>query len=172
MRRGIVSFALAIVVGATLSPAPGRAAQTPAGIATDPILQPPIENGKPLDVVLGLHVINIAAIDEVSEQFRLDGYLYARWIDQRLAYTPDGPDDRMRNYAIGADLGASTGDDQRRGSPLAQRNRDHGKPGRHGEVRGALPRKPVVEVRAETLPVRSAAADSHHPSLPGGRPAR
>src|SRR5208283_1694070 len=54
---------------------------------------------------------------------------------------------------------------------LAQRNRDHGKPGRHGAVHGALPRKPVVEVRAETLPVRSAAADSHHPSLPGGRSA-
>ncbi len=101
MRRGIVSIALAILVGATLSPAPGRAAQTPAAIATDPILQPPIENGKPLDVVLGLHVINIAAIDEVSEQFRLDGHLYARWIDQRLAFTPDGPDDRMRSYASG-----------------------------------------------------------------------
>src|SRR5208337_3332668 len=87
MRRGIVAFALAIVVGATLSPAAGRAAPTPAGIATDPILQPPFENGKPIDVAIGLHVINIAAIDEVSEQFRLDGYLFARWIDPRLAYT-------------------------------------------------------------------------------------
>jgi hypothetical protein len=101
MRRGIVAFALAIVVGAMLSPAPGRAAPTPTGIATNPILQPPFENGKPIDVVLGLHVINIAAIDEFSEQFRLDGYLYARWIDKRLAYTPHGPDDQVRNYAMG-----------------------------------------------------------------------
>ena len=101
MRRGIVAFALAIVVGATLSAAPGRAAQTPTSIATDPILQPPFENGKPIDVVIGLHVINIASIDEVSEQFRLDGYLFERWIDKRLAYTPEGPDDQMRNYAIG-----------------------------------------------------------------------
>jgi len=101
MRRGIVAFALAIVVGATLSPAAGRAAPTPAGIATDPILQPPFENGKPIDVAIGLHVINIAAIDEVSEQFRLDGYLFARWIDPRLAYTRRGPDDQVRNYAMG-----------------------------------------------------------------------
>lgn len=101
MRRGIVAFALAIVVGATLSPAAGRAAPTPTGIATDPILEPPFENGKPIDVALGLHVINIAAIDEVSEQFRLDGYLFARWIDPRLAYTPRGPDDQVRNYAMG-----------------------------------------------------------------------
>ncbi|MGB3550779.1 MAG: hypothetical protein WA993_08815 [Candidatus Binatus sp.] len=101
MRRGIVAFALAIVLGAMLLPAPGRAAPTPTGIATDPILQPPFENGKPIDVVLGLHVINIAAIDEVSEQFRLDGYLYARWLDKRLAYTPEGPDDELRNYAMG-----------------------------------------------------------------------
>jgi hypothetical protein len=101
MRRGIVAFALAIVVGATLSPAAAPAAPTPAGIATDPILQPPFEDGKPIDVVIGLHVINIAAIDEVSEQFRLDGYLFARWIDPRLAYTPGGPDDQVRNYAMG-----------------------------------------------------------------------
>ena len=101
MRSGIVAFALAIVVGATLSPVAGRAAPTPTGIATDPILQPPFEDGKPIDVVIGLHVINIAAIDEVSEQFQLDGYLYARWIDKRLAYTPGGPDDQVRNYAMG-----------------------------------------------------------------------
>ncbi len=101
MRRGIVAFALAIVVGATLSAAPGRAAQTPTRIATDPILQPPFENGNPIDIVIGLHVINIASIDEVSELFRLDGYLFERWIDKRLAYTPEGPDDQLRNYAMG-----------------------------------------------------------------------
>ncbi len=99
MRSRIVALALAIVVGATLSPAPGRAAQIPAGIAADPILQPPPDDGKPIDVVIGLHVINIAAIDEISEQFRLDGYLFARWIDKRLAYTPAGPGDQARNYA-------------------------------------------------------------------------
>jgi Neurotransmitter-gated ion-channel ligand binding domain/Neurotransmitter-gated ion-channel transmembrane region len=102
MRRGNVLFAIAIVfvVGA-ISPAPLRAAQTPAGIATDSILQPPFEDGKPLDITIGLHVVNLAAINEVSEQFQLDAYMFERWMDKRLAYTPEGPQDHERNYALG-----------------------------------------------------------------------
>jgi hypothetical protein len=102
MRRGIVLFAIAIVfvVGA-MSPALLHAAQTPAGIATDPILQPPFDDGKPLDITIGLHVVNLAAINEVSEQFQLDAYLFERWVDKRLAYTPEGPQDQERNYKLG-----------------------------------------------------------------------
>jgi hypothetical protein len=102
MRRGIVLFAIAIVlVGAMLPTVAPRAAQTPTGIATDPILQPPPYNGRPLEVSIGLHIVNIASIDEVSEQFQMDAYLFARWIDPRLAYTPSGPNDQERNYAFG-----------------------------------------------------------------------
>src|SRR5271166_1614589 len=101
MRLGIVSCVLAFVVGAMLSPVAGCAAETPGGIATDPILQPPFEDGKPIDVVIGLHIVNIASIDEVDEQFQMDAYLFARWKDKRLAYTPSGPDDQERNYAFG-----------------------------------------------------------------------
>ena len=100
MRRGIVALALAIVA-AMLWPAESRAAQTPTGIATDPVLQPPPYNGHPLDIDIGLHVVNLASINEVSEQFQLDAYMFARWIDQRLAYTPQGPQDNLRNYAFG-----------------------------------------------------------------------
>jgi hypothetical protein len=102
MRRGIVLFAIAIVlVGAVLPTVAPRAAQTPTGIATDPILQPPPYDGRPLEVSIGLHIVNIASIDEVSEQFQMDAYLFARWIDPRLAYTPSGPNDEERNYAFG-----------------------------------------------------------------------
>ena len=102
MRRGIVLLALAIVFFASAAaPEPVRAAPIPAGIATDPILQPPAENGRPLDVTIALHIVNIAAIDEVSEQFQLDAYLFEWWNDPRLAYTPSGTDDRERNYAFG-----------------------------------------------------------------------
>jgi hypothetical protein len=101
VRRGIVLFALAIAVAIAISPAPVRAAQTPTGIATDPILQPPPYNGRPLEVAIDLHVVNIASIDEVSEQFQIDAYLFARWTDPRLAYAPSGPDDQERNYAFG-----------------------------------------------------------------------
>ena len=104
MRRGIASLlalASALVVSAILPPS-AHAAQTAAGIATDPILQPPNQaDGKPLDVVIGLHVVNLAAIDEVSEQFQLNSYMFAQWIDQRLAFTPQGPQDRMRSYRPG-----------------------------------------------------------------------
>src|SRR5208337_3476769 len=102
MRRGIVPFVLALVVAiAMLSPAPVHAAQTPTGIATDLILQPPPYNGQPLEVTIGLHIVNIAAIDEVNEQFQMDAYLFAQWIDPRLAFTSSAPGDHERNYAFG-----------------------------------------------------------------------
>src|SRR5580700_7466471 len=107
MRRGIVLFAIAIfcVMGVSLTSAAGIAAQLPprpGGIATDPILQPPYEaDGQPIDMVIGLHVVNLASINEVEEQFHLDAYLFARWKDQRLAYTSEGPQDRIRNYSTG-----------------------------------------------------------------------
>ena len=101
MRRGIVLVAIAIALVAATIPAPSRAAQTATGIATDPILQPPFEDGKPLDITIGLHVVNLAAINEVSEQFELNAYMFERWVDKRLAYTPEGPQDQKRNYALG-----------------------------------------------------------------------
>ncbi len=77
----------------------------PTGVAADsilqPILQPPPYHGQPLDVAIGLHIVNIASIDEVSEQFEMDAYLFAQWIDPRLAFTPSGPDDHERNYVPG-----------------------------------------------------------------------
>ncbi len=103
MWRGIV-LALALVLSAMLLPlpAPAHAAQTPTGIATDTILQPPnTENGQPIEIVIGLHIVNIASIDEVNEQFQMDAYLFARWVDKRLAYTPEGPNDQERNYSFG-----------------------------------------------------------------------
>ena len=101
MRLGIVSCVLAFVVGAMLSPVAGRAAETPGGIATDPILQPPFEDGKPIDVVIGLHIVNIASIDEVDEQSQMDAYLFARWKDSGSHIRQSGPDDQERNYAFG-----------------------------------------------------------------------
>ncbi len=103
MRRWIVLVAIAIMLGATLSPAPARAAgpPIPGGISTNPSLQPPFEDGKPIDIVIGLHVINLAAINEVSEQFQMDAYLFEQWVDKRLAYTSEGPQDQVRNYSAG-----------------------------------------------------------------------
>jgi hypothetical protein len=104
MRRGIASLlalASVLVVAAILTTS-AHAAQAVAGVASDPILQPPNRpDGKPIEILIGLHVVNLAAIDEVSEQFQLDAYMFAQWIDPRLAFTPQGPQDQTRSYRPG-----------------------------------------------------------------------
>jgi hypothetical protein len=97
MGRGIV--AAIVVATAMLWCAAGVAA--PAGIANDAILQPPPYHGQPLEVAIALHIVNIASIDEVAEQFQMDAYLFAQWVDARLAFTPTGPNDKERDYAFG-----------------------------------------------------------------------
>jgi hypothetical protein len=91
--------ATAIVASVMLWCAAGDAASS--GVADDAILQAPPYQGQPINIAVGLHIINIAAIDEVTEQFEMDAYLFERWTDPRLAFTPSGPRDRERNYAVG-----------------------------------------------------------------------
>src|SRR5260370_15605509 len=62
---------------------------------------PPSNQGHPIDVAIGLHIVNIASINEVSEQFEIDAYLFERWKDPRLAFTPKSPDDDERDYNVG-----------------------------------------------------------------------
>ena len=83
---------------AMLSAATAAGAMPPLG---DPLLTPPVPPGKRVKVAVGLHIINLASIDEVKEQFEIDGYLMARWNDPRLTFTPTGPDDTKRDYKQG-----------------------------------------------------------------------
>jgi hypothetical protein len=89
--------AILIVASVMLWCMAGEAAAS--GIANDSILQAPPYHGQPLTLAIGLHIVNIASIDEVTEQFQMDAYLFEQWIDPRLAFTPSGPDDHERNYA-------------------------------------------------------------------------
>jgi len=57
---------------------------------------PPVPNGQRLDVAIGLHIINLASIDEVKEQFEIDAYLFARWKDPRLAFAASSPGQTRR----------------------------------------------------------------------------
>src|ERR1700687_2340482 len=91
--------ATAIVASVMLWCVAGEAAQS--GIADDAILQAPPYQGQPIDIAIGLHIVNIASINEVTEQFEMDAYLFARWIDPRVAFTPSGPGDHERTYAVG-----------------------------------------------------------------------
>jgi len=96
--------AILIVASVMLWCVAGEAA--PTGIATDSVSQPPPYQGQPLDIAVGLHIVNIASIDEVTEQFEMDAYVFARWLDPRLAFTPGGPDD-MAFSAGGTELWAT-----------------------------------------------------------------
>ena len=76
------------------------AGQSVAVSARDPLLSPPILHS-PMDVAVGLHILNIAEIDEVAQTFTIDGYLFERWKDSRLAFKPDNADDAVRRYNYG-----------------------------------------------------------------------
>ncbi len=53
---------------------------------TDPLLAAPTQAGKPVVVEITLDILNIPSINEVDEEFTLDGYLFAQWSDPRLAF--------------------------------------------------------------------------------------
>jgi hypothetical protein len=64
------------------------------------IVGPPVKPNEKLDDAIGIHVINISSINEVTEQFVLDAYLVESWKDPRLAYTPVSGDDNLRYYSL------------------------------------------------------------------------
>lgn len=78
MLAALVAAVLAIL---TLRPAP-LAAQMDGAETT----APPLVNGQPVKVAIGLVITNIAQIDVADEQFLVDGYLFVHWRDPRLAH--------------------------------------------------------------------------------------
>lgn len=102
MLRWIRFVAAAIAVAVCIAMvSPRSVLAAPAQPPRDPMLDPPIAPGQTLDVAVGLHIMNIAAIDEVAQNFTIDAYLFERWHDPRLAYTSAGPDDIERHYKFG-----------------------------------------------------------------------
>ena len=71
-------------------------AQFPAGLDPNQLLMPPPALDGLIKVNVALHVLNLSDINEVTERFRLTGYLIAQWHDSRLTYQPSGPADRFR----------------------------------------------------------------------------
>ncbi|HEY6419149.1 MAG TPA: hypothetical protein VIX59_09115 [Candidatus Binataceae bacterium] len=78
---------------------PDASASNAAPLPENALQRPPVgADGQPLDVAIGMHLVNMASIDEVTEQFQIDGFLIARWKDPRLAYQPQDKDDVVRYY--------------------------------------------------------------------------
>ncbi len=66
--------------------ASASAAQTQvASPRASAVLDPPIRDGKPVQVSVGLFFLNLVSLDEVTQGFTFAGYLYAEWKDYRLA---------------------------------------------------------------------------------------
>jgi hypothetical protein len=69
-----------------------------AGIVPDAgRLNPPIVDGKPVTVKIGIFLTNLIDIDEVRESFEISGYLFMTWKDPRLAYS-SAAGDAQRYY--------------------------------------------------------------------------
>lgn len=67
----------------------------------EPTAEPPMIGGKPVVVSVSLHVINLSKIDDSAQHFDIDGYLFTRWNDPRLAFVSKGPGDLVRSYQPG-----------------------------------------------------------------------
>ncbi|HKM99091.1 MAG TPA: hypothetical protein VJX23_01145 [Candidatus Binataceae bacterium] len=89
---------LSIAQLASATAAPPAAVPTAAPPAQSLTLLPPPSHGQPVNIGVGIHIINIASIDEVKEQFEIDGYLIGKWVDSRLRYVPAGPGDEERDF--------------------------------------------------------------------------
>jgi hypothetical protein len=67
-------------------------------IAQEPVTQPPPVGGQPIAIKVGLFILNLVALDEVSETFTCTGYLTESWLDPRLAFTPGPGQPKTRYY--------------------------------------------------------------------------
>lgn len=89
-------------LAATAAAAPIPLAAFPAGLDPNAMLLPPPAGGGPVKVSVALHVLNLSSISEVTEHFRLAGYLLAQWRDPRLTYHPSGFADKVRVLSPGS----------------------------------------------------------------------
>ena len=100
-RRAIVLLTMVVVL---MSSCAARAVDA-ATVATStnapgpsPLLNPPNAAEDRIPVAIAMRVINISDVDEVTQRFRMVGYLMARWRDPRLAFVPSSPQEQFRIY--------------------------------------------------------------------------
>ena len=98
MRTQVATLTAVVIVAGVIivNVASARAADSVTVAMVESLRTMPPSAAHPLDVAVGLYIINVTAIDEVAEQFQIDGYLFARWVDPRLAYRPSGSEDLSR----------------------------------------------------------------------------
>ncbi len=105
-------------VAAEVSPsAPSPASITPAISQVEPVagakpalkvqpeanpedLKSPPVSSTPIKVLIGLHLSNLADLNQVSESFDIAGYLLYSWHDPRLAFTPKPNSAKTKTYTL------------------------------------------------------------------------
>ena len=55
----------------------------------DSVTVPPPQTTAPISVKVGIFVLNLVSLDEVTQTFSCTGYLTETWKDPRLAFTPN-----------------------------------------------------------------------------------
>jgi Neurotransmitter-gated ion-channel ligand binding domain len=87
-----------------LAPGAVDGAPTPelSGPPETTVMPPPIEV-HPVEVSVGVYILNLVALDEVGQTFTCTGYLTETWIDSRLAFTPK-PGEPSRRYYRGNEI--------------------------------------------------------------------
>jgi hypothetical protein len=73
-----------------------------AATSDDRLLYSPDDPDKPIAVAIELEIENIPQIDEVAEQFSVDGDLLATWQDPRLAFKATSPSAPDKIYQVGS----------------------------------------------------------------------
>src|SRR5690349_8122247 len=90
MRNGLGAAVWGVgVLAAALAGAPARAGQDRGGAAParpeDDWAYPPVRDARPVEVTVGLYVLDFARVTAREESFDLTGYLELSWRDPRLA---------------------------------------------------------------------------------------
>jgi neurotransmitter-gated ion-channel len=92
VRRGSLAILVVpiLVVGTWLVPAfafdshSNGSAKSPSANSVD-LHEHPYRGKKPVEIIVGLYISNLAVVEETREQFQVEGYLTVEWDDPRLA---------------------------------------------------------------------------------------
>jgi len=83
-----------------LSLASHAAKAEPLGIPSEQmetsVAPPPVLNGQPLQIRVGLYILNLVSLNEVEQTFSCTVYLTSTWKDPRLAFSPKADDPHRR----------------------------------------------------------------------------
>ncbi|PSB03197.1 hypothetical protein [Merismopedia glauca] len=86
MRHKIIYFLTFISIYIPLNTLPSRAQETNSKTTKSQLTEVRPNLSEPTQVSVGIYLVDFDKFDEQNESFKLDGYLFLTWKDQRLAF--------------------------------------------------------------------------------------